>query len=102
SGDQFGRYGTCRYGQLLEFPGIRFVLGCFQADLDEYCHFPAVGAFKKQCSLCQGSRLINAQMELPASSSMPSTPPAMGTLIWREGTTVEMACLYTIWLTVFF
>ena len=51
----------------------------------------ATGTFEEQRNLPQS---------LPDSDC--SASPAVGRRTGRPGTTVEMACLYTIWLTVFF
>jgi hypothetical protein len=45
--------------------------------------------------------LVPPNQELPGSGALLSSFPA-AKRTFRAGTTVEMACLYTIWLTLFF
>ena len=91
--DELDRNGACGSRQLLELKGVLLILFRFQIDMHEDCGFTAIGSFKEQ----EGS---SGQTTFPGASSSSSTgrspEPCVGILTERAGTTVEMACLYTI------
>src|SRR5690606_30147347 len=72
--------------QLREFVDVFRVKRCAQSQAHEHRAFAGAGAFEHQ----------------PAAPSAPASSSTPGMRTLRAGTTVEMACLYTIWFTLFF
>ena len=83
--------GNCEVGELFEVVAAVTVLEC---DMNQYGTFAAIRSFEQTC--CSG---ITSWCQCSSPSGPPSSS-GLGNLTLRAGTTVEIACLYTIWLTV--
>ncbi len=73
-----------------EFSEIVAAATALKFDMNQYGAFAAVRAFKQTRCSVMGSR---------CQCSSPSSPPSsssLGNLTLRDGTTVDIACLYTI------
>ncbi len=90
-----GTRGPGEFGELVRIVAVGIVR---QEDVDQEGPFAAAGALKQYPP--PPGRVRDQTLPGSGPSSCPLLP-----LLWkrtlRAGTTVEMACLYTIWLTLF-